>query len=119
VARSHKITTNLFADVLAFDTRGQNAATIVRRTAGEVTFEFFELSPTTNSLFKKKGRLLRSFPGPAIAIAHEKTRDPSFREALAQVFSHLDSNTPIEAYPVIEKARSKSIETRDTVCGMN
>ena len=62
-----------------------------------------------------KGRLRRCFPGPAIAIDHEKLEDPSFCDALAELLTQLDINTPLEAIPIVHKARSKTSEIRDTV----
>lgn len=62
-----------------------------------------------------KGRLLRSFPGPAIAVAHDIITDLTFRQAIAQLLTHIDANTPIEAWPTVTKARSVTIETREAV----
>jgi hypothetical protein len=64
---------------------------------------------------KTKGRLVRSFPGPAIATSLDRMADPSFREALAHLVTSLDSCTPNESWPVVVKAKSKVAEVRDTV----
>lgn len=102
-------------EVLTFHIRGQNAGLIVRKLPEHFTFESFELSPTTKSVMTTKGRLRRCFPGPAIALAHDRIRESSFCEALAQILTSLDTNTPVEAWPVVSKAESKTIEVRDTV----
>jgi hypothetical protein len=102
-------------DVLAFHIRGQNAGLIIRKLPKQFSFESFELSPTTKSVMQTKGRLRRCFPGPAVAVCQERIADPSFREALAQVLAQLDVDTPDEAWPVVFKAKSKTIEIRDSV----
>ena len=62
-----------------------------------------------------KGRLRRYFPGPAIALDHERMAEPSFRESLAELLARLDMDTPIESVPIVSKARSRTTEIRDTV----
>jgi hypothetical protein len=62
-----------------------------------------------------KGRLKRCFPSPAIAISQERIADSFFRKALVQLLTRLDIDTPQEAWPVVSKAQSQSIEVRDTV----
>lgn len=57
-----------------------------------------------------KGRLRRCLPGPAVAISQERMADVSFREALVQLLTHLDVDTPQKAWPTVSKARSQSIE---------
>ncbi|RFU36269.1 hypothetical protein B7463_g125, partial [Scytalidium lignicola] len=101
-------------DVLAFHVRAQNAGLIVRKMSEHFSFESFELSPTTVSVMQA-GRLQRCFPGPAIAVGKDKIEDYTFREAFAQLLTQLDINTPEEAWPVAQKARSKSIEIRDSI----
>jgi hypothetical protein len=106
---------NHLPDVLAFHIRGQNAGLVVRKLGEQISFESFELSPTTQAVMATRGRLKRCFPGPAIAISQERMADSFFREALVQLLTHLDVDTPQEAWPVVSKAQSKSIEVRDTV----
>ena len=62
-----------------------------------------------------KGRLIRSFPGPAIAIGHDRIQDSSFRKALAQLLVNLDAHTPKEAWATAFKASSRTDEIRDTL----
>jgi hypothetical protein len=105
----------LFTDVLAFHIRSQNAGLIVRRLPQQFSFESFELSPTTDAVMATRGRLRRCFPGPAIAVGQDRMTDPFFRVALAQLLSELDANTPNEAWPVVVKAHSTTVEVRDSV----
>ncbi|ESZ91788.1 hypothetical protein SBOR_7826 [Sclerotinia borealis F-4128] len=102
-------------DALAFQIRGQNAGLIIRKSFKQVSFESFELSPTNESVITTKGRLRRRFPGPAIAVGLDKIADSSFREALAHLLTNLDINTPNESWPVATKAKSQTIEVRDTI----
>ncbi|KAH8676420.1 hypothetical protein BGZ60DRAFT_562097 [Tricladium varicosporioides] len=102
-------------DVLAFHIRGQNAGLIIRKRLEQFSFESFELSPTTKYVMETKGRLQRCFPGPAVVINQDKMADHSFCEALAQLLTKLDINTPKEAWPVVSKAGSQTIEIRDSV----
>ncbi|KIN03189.1 hypothetical protein OIDMADRAFT_91014, partial [Oidiodendron maius Zn] len=102
-------------DVLAFHIRGQNAAFIVRRMEKQFSFEFFELSPTNKAVISTKGRLRRYFPGPAISVSEERMMDPSFRNALVQLVTSLDVQTPPEAWPVVSNTESDTIQARDTV----
>ncbi|KAL2068505.1 hypothetical protein VTL71DRAFT_14842 [Oculimacula yallundae] len=103
-------------DVFALHVRGQNAGLICRKMAEYFSFEAFELSPTTEAVVGAKGRLIRCFPGPAIKLDHERLEDQSFREALAQVLTSLDIDTPAEVYKVVSKSRSHhNIEIRESV----
>jgi hypothetical protein len=69
---------------------------------------------------RREGDSSVCFPGPAIAISQEW-----MAEALVQLLTRLDVDTPQEAWPVVSKAQSQSIEARDTVwwsgidCGSN
>jgi hypothetical protein len=62
-----------------------------------------------------KGRLRRYFPGPAISVSKERMMDPSFRDAIVQLVTSLDMQTPPEAWPAMSNAESNGIEVRDTV----
>ena len=106
---------SLSIDILLFYIRGQNAGLIIRAAPKQFAFESFELSPTAAAVMASKGRLLRSFPGPAITLDSEKMAEPSFQEALAELLARLDINTPIESVPVVSKAGSHTTEIRDTV----
>lgn len=101
--------------MLAFHIRGQNAGLVVRKQHDYVSFESFELSPVTSAVMGTKGRLRRSFPGPAIALEPQRLKDPLFCGALAQLLAKLDTDTPLEAMPVAKKAGNNPDEVRDTV----
>jgi len=50
--------------------RAQNAALIVRRLSPDdfVQFEVFEISPQNAAIMTTEGKLLCSYPGPAIQV---------------------------------------------------
>jgi len=102
-------------DIQAFHIRGQNAGLIVRGLSGHFAFEFFEVAPTNVSVMCDKGRLRRTFPASAISIQADVMQDASFRSAIANTLAQLDVHTPEEAWPVVTKAKSKTIEPRDTI----
>jgi hypothetical protein len=62
-----------------------------------------------------KGRLIRCFPGPAVAIDSNTMLDPSFRVAIAQLLTQLDAQTPEESWPTVMKAKTDTIEIRDAI----
>jgi len=62
-----------------------------------------------------KGRLIRCFPGPSVAVNQATILKRPFRIALTELLTQLDLDTPDEAQPVTFKARSKTIEIRDTI----
>ena len=103
------------SDILALHIRGQNAGLIVRRSSEQYLFESFEVSPTTEAVIGTRGRLRRCFPGPAVAIDQDRIADASFLKPLTELLVKLDAETPEEVLPIVTKAHSKVIETRDTV----
>ena len=105
----------MFLGVLTLWVRRQNAGLIVRRFSDQISFESFELAPTNEAVTQTRGRLLRSFPGPAVAIRWELILDPHFGEPLVEFLVKLDGETPEEVQPIVMKSGSKTIEPRDTV----
>lgn len=109
------LTSLIFTDVLTLHIRGQNAGLIVRRIRKEYCFESFELSPTNEAVIGTAGRLRRSFPGPAIAIAADRVINPSFYKPFLEFLIRTDLETPSQVQPFSVKAQSRSNEIRDTV----
>ena len=72
--------------------RAQNAALIVRRlaTADFVLFEVFEVLPLISAVMNAKGRLLCSYPGPAIQIPADHFTDKYFLRELASFLVQMD-----------------------------
>jgi hypothetical protein len=95
--------------------RAQNAGLIVRRSSDQYTFESFEISPTNDAVIGTKGRLRRCFPGPALVVDQDRILDARFLEPLVELITQLHAETPQEVLPIVKKARSNVVETRDTV----
>lgn len=96
----------------------QNAGLIIRRTPDAYLFEIFELSPKSADVVGSKGRLVRCFPGPAIAVPTGRIQDHEFIQQLAVCICKLDHETPEEALAENWNARSLHDETRDTTTPM-
>ncbi|KAG8927461.1 hypothetical protein FRC02_008200 [Tulasnella sp. 418] len=80
-------------DVMAFLIRAQNACVIIRHCGSTVVFESFEVSPPAQHVLQTQGRLIRSFPGPAIEIPAGVFGDPLFRVELSRFLSEIDRDT--------------------------
>ena len=72
--------------------RAQNAALIVRRlaTADFVLFEVFEVLPLISAVMKTEGKLLCSYPGPAIQIPADVFTDKCFLRELSSFLVQMD-----------------------------
>ena len=103
------------AEMLALHIRGQNAGVIIRRWPGQVSFESFEIAPPNEDVTKTRGRLLRSFPGPAVALNWKFVMDATFCVPLVEFLARLDRETPDEVKPIVIKSGSETVETRNTV----
>ncbi|KAI6118454.1 hypothetical protein F5141DRAFT_1212382 [Pisolithus sp. B1] len=101
-------------DVVAYLIRAQNAAVVFRRGTGETIAESFEVSPTAAAVMGARGKLVCSYPGPAIAVPDVVFDDAVFRLELAHFLCEMDKDS-LDAAPTSRKAGSKVLETRDTV----
>ncbi|KAI6041746.1 hypothetical protein EDC04DRAFT_2565264, partial [Pisolithus marmoratus] len=101
-------------DVVAYLIRAQNAAIVFRRGAEETTAESFEVSPTVEAVMGSCGRLVCSYPGPAIAVPNVVFDDAVFRVELAHFLCEMDKDI-LDAAPTTHKAGSTVSEERDTV----
>ena len=100
--------------MLLFQLRAQNAGIIMRKRQTQVVFEISELSATAKAVMGTKGRLIRCFPGPAVAINSSKLAHPHFRKAIAQFLARLDTDTVEECQPISQKSKSVVSEVRDS-----
>lgn len=78
--------------MLCLPVAAQNAGVVVSKTSdGDPLIETFELSPPHGQVTTTKGRLIRSFPGPAAAftIDTQTARHGDFQRALAQVLAQM------------------------------
>ena len=77
-------------DILVYLIRAQNAAVVIRRLDDETIFESFEISPTAAAVMKAKGKLMCSYPGPAIAIQNSVVNNPTFPIELANFLARMN-----------------------------
>ncbi|KAG1751783.1 hypothetical protein EDB19DRAFT_1893122 [Suillus lakei] len=76
-------------DILAYLIREQNAAVVLRRLDTKTIFESFEVSPPASTVMAAKGKLLCSYPGPAIAVPNSVVDNPTFPPELVNFLSHM------------------------------
>jgi hypothetical protein len=101
-------------DVLALHIQAQNAGLILRQTEEDIIFEAFEASPKAEDVMKCQGRLLCSFPGPAIAVSIEKAKNVEFRLELSRFLEKMNVDELEDAMSKSRKGGSDHIETRET-----
>ncbi|KAG2137478.1 hypothetical protein DEU56DRAFT_736818 [Suillus clintonianus] len=100
-------------DVLVYMIRAQNAAVVMRKLEAETIFESFEVSPDPTAVMGAKGKLICSYPGPAVAVPDTITNDATFSAELANFLVHMDQDV-LDAAPTRKKAKSTVVEERDT-----
>ncbi len=95
--------------------RAQNAALIVRRLSPDdfVQFEVFEVSPKNAAVMTTTGRLLCSYPGPAIQVPVNIFRDECFLRELSSFLVQMDADC-LDSTPTASKAGSVVYEVRES-----
>jgi hypothetical protein len=83
---------NFSVDIFAYLIREQNAAVVLRRLDTKTIFESFEVSPPASAVMTAAGKLLCSYPGPAIAVSNSVVDNPTFPPELANFLSHMNSD---------------------------
>jgi len=104
----------MLADVLLYFVRAQNAAVIFRKYADETLAESFEVSPSAKEVMSTRGKLVCSYPGPAIAVPNEVFGDSLFASELAHFLCQMNEDN-LDTAPKTHKAGSTVDEGRDTV----
>ncbi|KAI0275472.1 hypothetical protein BC834DRAFT_853041 [Gloeopeniophorella convolvens] len=85
------ILSNMLAeDVFVMHVRAQNAGLVIRRLRDTVRFEMFELSPRNEDVMSTEGKLLCSYPGPAIQVSTDTFLNHSFLSELASFLVQMD-----------------------------
>jgi len=79
-----------------------------------MVFEVFEVSPPPEVVMTVRGKLIRSYPGPAVELSLGVAQDPAFVEQLASFLIHMDVDRLSGAEASAVKAASKVPETRGT-----
>ncbi|KAI6009773.1 hypothetical protein BKA83DRAFT_4632007 [Pisolithus microcarpus] len=100
-------------DVVVYLIRAQNAAIVFRRGAKDTIAESFEVSSTTEAVMGSCGKLVCSYPGPAIAVPNEVFDDSVFRLELAHFLCEMNKDS-LDAARTTRKAGSIVSEERDT-----
>lgn len=101
-------------DILALHITAQNAGLILRQSPDKMVFESFEVSPRSADVIGSKGRLLCSYPGPAIAVDLHKAKDATFLQELASFLEKMNRDVLEEAMPKSSKAGTEVVEERET-----
>ncbi|GBE85314.1 hypothetical protein SCP_0705010 [Sparassis crispa] len=109
----HQITCMHIGDSVVFYVRAQNAAVVVRKFAEEFVFESFEVAPSTADVMKATGKLLCSYPGPAIAVPNDIVEDAHFLKELSSFLAQM-SVDELDSAATTRKAGSTVVEKRDS-----
>ncbi|KAF8260955.1 hypothetical protein EI94DRAFT_1609035 [Lactarius quietus] len=102
-------------DVFVMHIRAQNAAVIIRRLAHAsfVQFEVFEVLPPPSAVMSAKGKLLCSYPGPAIQVPTDTFANESFLCELSSFLVQMDVDV-LDSAPTTSKAGSVVHEVRES-----
>lgn len=89
---------------------------MLRKDSETVVVETFEVSAANEEVMSTQGRLIRSFPGRAVACPSSRFFDTSFQSQLQLALCRLATEPPPANYnPTAMKAGSKLHEIRDTM----
>ena len=80
-----------------------------------IQFEAFELSPLNEAVIATKGRLRRSFPGPAFSVDLKSFEQVSFLATVAHTLAKMSHQTAEGTTPQVFKAGQMHDEDRDTI----
>ncbi|KAK7447753.1 hypothetical protein VKT23_014011 [Stygiomarasmius scandens] len=99
--------------VRAFLIRAQNAGVIIRKYSEEVIIESFEVTPPRHVIMQAQRKLIRSFPGPAIALAIQHFDNPYFCHEFASFLAQMNSDV-LDSVATTQKAGSTVVEQKDS-----
>ena len=88
-------------------------AVLFRKKKDVTVFESFEVSPKAENVMTTEGKLICSYPGPAIEIPNAVFEDEDFLSELVNFLVRMNDDI-LDAAPMSRKAQSTVIETRDT-----
>ncbi|EXJ80680.1 hypothetical protein A1O3_06964 [Capronia epimyces CBS 606.96] len=94
--------------------RAQNAGIMISKVHGSIHIEAFELSPLNHPVLTTKGRLQRSFPGPALALTVDAFEQPDFQATVAHTLAKMSHQSAPDTQPKVGKAGRMHDENRDT-----
>jgi hypothetical protein len=93
--------------------RAQNAAVVVRKLISAVRLEIFEVLPPASIVMSTNGKLLCSYPGPAIKVSTELFARKSFLGELASFLTQMDVDV-LDSSATTVKAASTVREVRES-----
>jgi hypothetical protein len=93
--------------------RAQNAAVIVRMLDDQVQFEMFEVLPKSTDVTSTTGKLLCSYPGPAIQVSPELFSNECFLQEIASFLIQMDADV-LDSAATVVKAGSAVREVRES-----
>jgi hypothetical protein len=88
-------------------------AVVFRKKGGVTIFESFEVSPKAEDVMTTQGKLICSYPGPAIEIPNAVFEDEGFLSELANFLVRMNDDI-LDAASTTRKAQSTVLEARDT-----
>ncbi|OQN95704.1 hypothetical protein B0A48_18452 [Cryoendolithus antarcticus] len=100
--------------MLAVKVSAQNAAILVTRKPQVLIFEEFELSPQNKAVIATKGRLIRTFPGLAVAVKADLLTQSDFSSMVASTIATMCPQKVPGMQPKSKKAGTDHDEHRDT-----
>ena len=100
-------------DVFVMHVRAQNAAVLIRKLIDRVRFEMFEVSPQASVVMSTTGKLLCSYPGPAVHVSPEVFSNGFFLQELASFLIQMDVDV-LDSTATTFKAGSTVREVRET-----
>ncbi|KAF3909914.1 hypothetical protein ABW21_db0200578 [Orbilia brochopaga] len=104
---------------LIFHVTKQNAALLIRREPGPngdaITFEAFEVSPTSQKALESESALDWEFPGVAVSVPYSTFSQQSFQEELVTFLEQASKESIKQFAATTAKAASGAWESRDTV----
>src|SRR6202012_1711169 len=93
--------------------QAQNAAVVVRMLVDKVQFEMFEVLPKSNNVTSATGKLLCSYPGPAVQVSPELFSNECFLQELASFLVQMDVDV-LDSAATVVKAGSTVREVRES-----
>ncbi|KAJ5724234.1 hypothetical protein N7488_002269 [Penicillium malachiteum] len=100
--------------VLPIFVRAQNAGILMTPKDEETNIECFELSARNEAVIGTLGRLVRTFPGPGLAVEEVHFSDPKFVETIGKTIACLSHQKVAGTKPKVRKANQLHDEDRDT-----
>ncbi len=100
-------------ETLVFHIRAQNAGLLLRKNSESIVFEAFEVLPPPGDVMGEEGKLLCSYPGPAIEVPLDASQNLTFVQQFISFINNMDVDQ-LDTAQTTTKAGSTVQETRGT-----